>query len=68
MPLTDDDVDLVEVVIACTNGQIGRAAAREIMDDLDRAGFEIVRKQQRKRNHFETDGCSPPDWLGPTGE
>lgn len=39
-----EDQDLIEVVIACTNGQIGRDAARGIIADLDAAGFEIIRK------------------------
>lgn len=43
-PLTDEDQDLVEVIIACTNGQMGRAAALEVIGELDLAGFEIVRK------------------------
>lgn len=38
------DSDFAEVVIACSCGQMGRQAAKEVMDELDRAGFEIVRK------------------------
>lgn len=53
VPLSDEDRDLVEVVIACTNGQIGRAAAIEIIGELDAAGFEIVRQRKEKAGH----GC-----------
>lgn len=41
----ETDRDLIETVIACTNGQIGIDAAREIVEDLGRAGFVITRLQ-----------------------
>lgn len=44
MKLSEEDLDLAEVVIACTNGQIGRNAAREIIAELGLAGFEIIRR------------------------
>ena len=25
-------------------------------------------KEMPTRNHFHTDGCDPPPWVGPTGE
>lgn len=39
-PIETDD--LVEVVIACCNGQMGRDAAIEVISELRLAGFEIV--------------------------
>lgn len=44
--MTDEDRDLAEVVIGCTNGQIGRSAAIEIIDELEGAGFAIIRQGQ----------------------
>ena len=40
-PASDSD-DLVEVVIACCNGQMGRDAAREVISEIHLAGFKIV--------------------------
>lgn len=38
----EPDDDLVEVVIACCNGQMGREAAIEVISELRLAGFKIV--------------------------
>ena len=55
--MTDEDRCLIEVVIACACGQIGRIAAVEIIEDLDAAGFEIVRKRVDEQRTPEQDAA-----------
>lgn len=53
--------DLVEVVIACCNGQMGREAAIEVISELDLAGFKIVPAHSRSSAATGDDHCPTCD-------
>jgi hypothetical protein len=55
----DDKCDLVEVVIACCNGQMGREAAMEVISELRLAGFAIVPVSSAKGKKTATRARHP---------
>jgi hypothetical protein len=59
----DDKCDLVEVVIACCNGQMGREAAMEVISELRLAGFAIVPVSSAKGEKTATRARRPTSYI-----
>jgi hypothetical protein len=72
IPKVYKPAELVAAVEAVQKtGYASDSVAREMIIALHQLGYKLVYvgdAQPRKRTHFETDGCNPPEWYGPTGE